>query len=74
MKYTVGDYTFDDEVTAQKARKEAETISYIRSRTDFTKPANAQKIINTIRNNEMFETKLGLDFVEKLERFCQRRG
>ena len=69
MKYTVGDYTFDDEVTAQKARKEAETISYIRSRTDFTKPANAQKIINTIRNNDMFETKLVLDFVEKLERF-----
>ncbi len=69
MKYTVGDYTFDDEVTAQKARKEAETISYIRSRTDFTKPANAQKIINTIRNNNMFETQLGLDFVEKLERF-----
>ena len=69
MKYTVGDYTFDDEATAEKARKEAETISYIRSRTDFTKPENAQKIINTIRNNNMFETRLGLDFVEKLERF-----
>ena len=69
MKYKVGDYAFDDEVTAEKARKEAETISYIRGRTDFTKPENAQRIINTIRKNNMFETRLGLDFVEKLERF-----
>ncbi len=69
MKYTVGEYTFDDEATAAKASKEAETISYIRSRTDFTKPENAKRIINTIRQNNMFETRLGLDFVEKLEMF-----
>ena len=31
VKYTVGDYTFEDEATAEKARKEAETISYISS-------------------------------------------
>ncbi len=71
MEYKVGDYIFEDEATAEKARKEAETISYIRSRTDFSKPENAKRIINTIKNNNMFETELGLDFLAKLERFAE---
>lgn len=70
MEYKVEGYVFTDEETAEKARKEAETIKYIRSRTDFSKPENAKKIIDTIRKNNMFETELGLDFVSKLENFA----
>lgn len=73
MEYTVGNYTFKDEETAKKARKEAETIAFIRNRSDLSKPENITKIINTIVDNRMFETQVGLDFLEELKNF-ERRG
>lgn len=73
MDYKVGNYTFSDEETAKKAGKEAETINFIRSRSDLSKPDNITKIINTIVDNKMFETQVGLDFLEEL-RELERRG
>lgn len=73
MEYTVGKYTFTDEETAKKARKEADTITFIRNRSDLSKPENITKIINTIVDNKMFETEVGLDFLEELKEL-EKRG
>ena len=68
MEYKVGNYTFTDEATAAKAGKEAETIAFIRNRSDLSKPENITKIIHTITDNRMFETPVGLDFLEELQK------
>ncbi len=59
-------YTFDDETTLVKAKKEAEAIEYLRSKTDFSNLNNLHKLYNRVLDKDMMETAVGIGFLKEL--------
>ena len=65
-KFTFQGHTFDDEKELIAAKKEAEAIEYLRSKTDFGNLNNLLKLYDRILDKDMMETVIGLDFLKEI--------
>lgn len=65
-KFTFQGHTFDDEKQLIAAKKEAEAIEYLRSKTDFGNMNNLMKLYNRILDRDMMETVVGIEFLREI--------
>lgn len=65
-KFTFQGHTFDDEKQLIAAKKEAEAIEYLRSKTDFGNMNNLRKLYDRILDRDMMETVVGIDFLKEI--------
>lgn len=65
-KFTFQGHTFDDEKQLIAAKKEAEAVEYLRSKTDFGNMNNLRKLYDRILDRDMMETVVGIDFLREI--------
>jgi len=65
-KYTFQGHTFDDEKQLIMAKKEAEAVEYLRSKTDFGNMNNLRKLYDRIIDRNMMETVIGIEFLREI--------
>jgi len=65
-KFTFQGHTFDDEKQLIAAKKEAEAVEYLRSKTDFSNMNNLRKLYDRILDRDMMETVVGIDFLKEI--------
>lgn len=73
-KQTVGGFYFEDAAMAAKAEKEAETVRYIRSKTNFARVDAVYGIYAKLIENNVFSTEIGYAFLTELYRILQESG
>ena len=71
---TVDVFYFEDAVMAARAEKEAETVRYIRSKTNFTRVDAVYGIYAKLIENNVFSTEVGYAFLAELYRILQENG
>ena len=64
--FTFQGHTFDDEKSLIAAKKEAEAIEYLRSKTDFNNMNNLRKLYDRILDRNMMETVVGIEFLKEI--------
>lgn len=64
--FTFQGHTFDDEKSLIAAKKEAEAIEYLRSKTDFSNMNNLRKLYDRILERNMMETVVGIEFLKEI--------
>lgn len=64
--FTFQGHTFDDEKSLIAAKKEAEAIEYLRSKTDFSNMNNLRKLYDRILDRNMMETVVGIEFLKEI--------
>ena len=65
--YNVDGFLFEDEATAQIARKEEEGIRFIKERTALNNPEVVLKLYNKLLEQELFVTPVGIRFMTELQ-------
>lgn len=65
-KFTFQGHTFDDEKQLIVAKKEAEAVEYLRSKTDFGNMNNLRKLYDRILDRNMMETVIGIEFLKEI--------
>ncbi len=65
-KFTFQGHTFDDEKQLIAAKKEAEAVEYLRSKTDFGNMNNLRKLYDRILDRDMMETVVGIEFLKEI--------
>ena len=65
-KFTFQGHTFDDEKQLIAAKKEAEAVEYLRSKTDFSNMNTLRKLYDRILDRDMMETVVGIDFLKEI--------
>ncbi len=73
-KFTFQGHTFDDEKQLLAAKKEAEAIEYLRSKTDFTNLNQLLNLYNRILDRDMMETVVGIAFLEEIREILVSSG
>lgn len=73
-KQTINGFYFEDAVMAAKAEKEAETVGYIRSKTNFSRTDAVYGIYTKLVENNVFSTEVGYAFLAELYRILQESG
>lgn len=73
-KFTFQGHTFDDEKQLITAKKEAEAIEYLRSKTDFSNMNNLRKLYDRILDRNMMETVVGIDFLKEIRKTLMDSG
>ena len=65
--YNVDGFLFEDEATAQLARKEEEGIRFIKARTALNNPEVVLKLYNKLIEQKLFATPVGIRFMTELQ-------
>lgn len=65
-RFTFQGHTFDDEKQLIAAKKEAEAVEYLRSKTDFGNMNNLRKLYDRILDRNMMETVIGIAFLKEI--------
>ncbi len=65
-KFTFQGHTFDDEKQLLAAKKEAEAIEYLRSKTDFNNFNQLFNLYNRMLDRDMMETVVGIAFLKEI--------
>ena len=73
-KFTFQGHTFDEEKQVILAKKEAEAIEYLRSKTDFNNVNQLMKLYNRILDKNMMETVIGIEFLNEIRSQLLRSG
>lgn len=66
-EYIVSDYSFSDESEFKEAKREAETIEYIRANTDLSDLNKALKLYNRLVERRTLNTVVGFVFLKELQ-------
>lgn len=67
--YVVNGYTFETEEMAEKAKREANGIKYIRSQTKMDDPEVVFKLYHKLIDRNYFQTPVGMAFMEELQEY-----
>ena len=67
----VGGYLFSDRKMASQARKEADGIGYVRTRTDLSKPERVLNVYNKLIEQNMFQTPVGYQYLKELQDYLK---
>ena len=73
-KQSVDGFYFEDATVAAKAEKEAETVRYIRSKTNLSNADAVHAIYKKLIENNVFSTEVGYAFLTELYRGLQASG
>ena len=73
-RVTFRGHTFDDEKQVILAKKEAEAIEYLRSKTDFNNLNQLMKLYDRILDKNMMETIIGIEFLTEIRGMLVRSG
>ena len=73
-KFTFQGHTFDNEKQMIAAKKEAEAIEYLRSKTDFSNMNTLMKLYNRILDKDMMETVVGIEFLTEIRTILVNSG
>lgn len=65
-KWTIGGYEFATKEDYEKAKKEGESVVYIKAHTDMTDKQQVLKIYNKAVDTKMFQTVIGYEFLHQL--------
>ncbi len=65
-KWILSGYEFESKAEYEKAKKEAESVLYIKSCTDMTDMQQVLKIYNKAADRKMFHTIIGYEFMHQL--------
>ena len=66
MAYKIGDFTFETEVEAKAAEKEAKAIAYITQQMESCNPKAVRALYCQMIEKDLFHTKLGIAFLEEI--------
>lgn len=69
--YQIGRFTFESRETAKQAKREADGIRYIRSKTDLDDPDVVLKLYQRLIEQNVFETPVGMMFLCELQQYLQ---
>lgn len=67
-EWIVQGFEFATKEEYEKAKKEQESIAYIRAKSDFKNPKSIVKVYQSLVEKDMFETIIGYTFMENLRR------
>lgn len=67
--YVVNGYTFETQEMAEKAKREANGIKYIRSQTKMDDPEVVFKLYHKLIDRNYFQTPVGMAFMEELQEY-----
>lgn len=67
--YVVNGFTFESQEMAEKAKREANGVKYIRSQTKMDDPEVVFKLYNKLLDKDYFETPVGIAFMEELNEY-----
>ena len=70
--YSVDGFLFEDEATAELAKKEQEGIRYIKERTTFDDPEVVLKLYKKLLDQKLFVTPVGVRFMIELQNILLR--
>lgn len=73
-RQTIEGFYFDDAAVAATAAKEAETVKYIRSKTNFERIDAVYAIYTKLIDNNVFSTAVGYSFLAELYRILSESG
>ena len=73
-KQTVDGFYYEDAAIAAKAEKEAETVRYIRSKTNLSRADAVYGIYTKLIENNVLSTEVGYAFLMELYRILQESG
>lgn len=65
-KFRVGNFEFESEIDAERARSEAEKVAYIRERTDLSNLKVVKRLYDKLVEDQVFETPVGAEFIIEL--------
>ena len=69
--YEVNGFIFESKEEAEKAKKEATAIKYIKSQTQMDNPDTVLELYNKILLKKMFETPVGIAFLVELQEYLR---
>lgn len=69
--YSVEGYEFESMEIAEKAKKEANAIKYIKSQTKMDNPDVVLQLYNKLLQKKMFETPVGMAFLDELQEYLR---
>jgi len=64
--YRVGGYVFNDEYDYREAKKEADSVEYIKANADLSDLNKVIKLYNKLVERQTFRTVVGMDFLKEL--------
>ena len=67
-KWVIKDYEFQGKAEYETAKKEAETVEYIKANMNFSNEENVLKVYNKLLDKENFRTIIGYEFLLTLRR------
>lgn len=73
-KWKVAGYVFANEQDYEKAKKEADSIAYIKERTNWKDKQQLLKLYNKAVDSKMFQTVLGYEFMHQLQSVVTKSG
>lgn len=73
-KWEVSGFLFSSDAEYEKAKKEAESIAYIKERTNWKDQQQLLKIYNKAAENKMFQTVVGYEFMRQLRSVVIKSG
>jgi len=65
--YNVGGFIFTDEDEVKRAKQELQAIENIKIRTNISNPAVAKQLLYDCKTKGVFKTKVGMNFLSKLQ-------
>lgn len=65
-KWIISGYEFSTKEDYEKAKKEAESVLYIKAHTDMTNAQQVLKVYNKASDMKMFQTVIGYEFMHQL--------
>lgn len=72
-KRIISGYEFADEQEYDKAKKEAESVLYIKTHTDLNDEQQVLKLYNKASDMKMFKTVIGYEFMHQLRAWLQKK-
>ncbi|MCI8407826.1 MAG: hypothetical protein HFJ09_00940 [Lachnospiraceae bacterium] len=73
-KWEVAGYIFTSKQDYEKAKKEADSIAYIKERTNWKDKQQLLKLYNKAVDCKMFQTVLGYEFMHQLQSMVAKSG
>lgn len=73
-KWEIAGYAFSNKQDYEKAKKEEDSISYIKERTNWKDKQQLLKIYNKAVDSKMFRTVLGYEFMHQLRTMVAKSG
>ncbi|MBQ9118623.1 MAG: hypothetical protein IJY09_01020 [Lachnospiraceae bacterium] len=73
-RFVIGEYAFETKAEWEAAKKEEESISYIRAKMDLTSRDAVEKLYRKLIEKRNFITPIGIDFLKEQRSFLLRSG